>query len=86
MVKVHVSFGRLVIETAEPERVPKAEVLERIARVSSGIKSGNRPDDAQATCTNHEWMPLHIRASGDTCSHAIIYTDPAQVVFVVFYI
>ena len=34
MVKVHVSFGRLVIETAEPERVPKAEVLERIARVS----------------------------------------------------
>ena len=35
-VKVHVSFGRLVIETAEPERVPKAEVLERIARVSEG--------------------------------------------------
>ena len=34
MVKVHVSFGRLVIEAAEPERVPKAEVLERIARVS----------------------------------------------------
>ena len=34
MVKVHVSLGRLVIETAEPERVPKAEVLERIARVS----------------------------------------------------
>jgi hypothetical protein len=55
-------------------------------QVSSGIKSGNRPDDAQATCTNHEWMPLHIRASGDTRSHAITYTDPAQVVFVVFYI
>src|ERR1700733_11548177 len=36
MVKVHVSFGRLVIETAEPERVPKAEVLERIARGSEG--------------------------------------------------
>ena len=36
LVKVHVSFGRLVIETAEPERVPKAEVLERIARVSEG--------------------------------------------------
>ncbi|MGO9995835.1 MAG: SymE family type I addiction module toxin [Steroidobacteraceae bacterium] len=36
IVKVHVSFGRLVIEAAEPERVPKAEVLERIARVSEG--------------------------------------------------
>ena len=36
MVKVHVSFGRLVIETIEPERVPKAEVLESIARVSEG--------------------------------------------------
>jgi hypothetical protein len=35
-VKVHVSRGRLVIEAAEPERVPKAEVLERIARVSEG--------------------------------------------------
>lgn len=35
-VKVHVSFGRLVIEAAEPERVPKAEVLESIARVSEG--------------------------------------------------
>jgi Toxin SymE, type I toxin-antitoxin system len=34
VVEVHVSFGRLVIETTEPERVPKAEVLERIARVS----------------------------------------------------
>ena len=33
-VKVHVSPGRLVIEAAEPERVPKAEVLERIAQVS----------------------------------------------------
>jgi hypothetical protein len=33
-VKVHVSFGQLVIEAAEPERAPKAEVLERIARVS----------------------------------------------------
>jgi len=36
MVKVNVSFGRLVIETAEPERVSKAEVLESIARVSEG--------------------------------------------------
>jgi hypothetical protein len=36
MVKVNVSFGRLVIEAAEPERVSKAEVLERIARVSEG--------------------------------------------------
>lgn len=36
MAKVHVSFGRLVIEAAEPERVPKAEVLESIARVSEG--------------------------------------------------
>ena len=36
MVKVHVSFGRLVIEAAESERVPKAEALERIARVSEG--------------------------------------------------
>ena len=35
-VKVHVSRGRLVIEAAEPERVSKAEVLERIARVSEG--------------------------------------------------
>ena len=35
-VKLHVSRGRLVIEAAEPERVPKAEVLERIARVSEG--------------------------------------------------
>jgi hypothetical protein len=36
MVKVHVSSGQLVIEAAEPERVSKAEVLERIARVSEG--------------------------------------------------
>jgi hypothetical protein len=36
MVKVYVSFGRLVIEAAEPERVSKAEVLESIARVSEG--------------------------------------------------
>jgi hypothetical protein len=36
VVKVHVSFGRLVIQAAEPERVPKAEVLESIARVSEG--------------------------------------------------
>jgi Type IV secretion-system coupling protein DNA-binding domain/Toxin SymE, type I toxin-antitoxin system len=36
VVKVHVSCGRLVIETAEPERVPQAEALERIARVSEG--------------------------------------------------
>ena len=36
MVKVHVSFGRLVIEAAEPERVSTAEVLESIARVSEG--------------------------------------------------
>jgi hypothetical protein len=35
-VKVHVSPGRLVIEAAKPERVPKAEVLECIARVSEG--------------------------------------------------
>ncbi len=34
MVNVHVSFGGLVIEAAEPERVSKVEVLERIARVS----------------------------------------------------
>jgi hypothetical protein len=36
VVKVHVSFGRLVIEAAEPERVSKAEVLESIAQVSEG--------------------------------------------------
>jgi len=36
IVKVHVSFERLVIEAAEPERASKAEVLERIARVSEG--------------------------------------------------
>lgn len=35
MVKVRVSSGRLLIE-AQPERVPAAEVLERIARVSEG--------------------------------------------------
>ena len=35
-VKVHVSRGRLVIEAAEPERVPQAEILENIARVSEG--------------------------------------------------
>ena len=35
-VKVQVSCGRLVIEAAELERVPQAEVLERIARVSEG--------------------------------------------------
>ncbi len=35
-VKVQVSCGRLVIEAAESERVPQAEVLERIARVSEG--------------------------------------------------
>jgi Toxin SymE, type I toxin-antitoxin system len=35
-VKVHASRGRLVIEAVESERVPKAEVLERIARVSEG--------------------------------------------------
>ena len=35
-VKVHVSRGRLVIEAAESERVPQAEVLESIARVSEG--------------------------------------------------
>jgi hypothetical protein len=35
-VKVQVSRGRLVIEAVESERVPKAEVLERIARVSEG--------------------------------------------------
>ena len=34
--KVHVSRGRLVIEAAESERVPQAEVLESIARVSEG--------------------------------------------------
>ena len=36
MVKVHVSFERLVIEAAEPERASKAEVLEKIAQVSEG--------------------------------------------------
>ena len=35
-VKVHVSRGRLVIEAAEPERIPKADILKRIARVSEG--------------------------------------------------
>ena len=35
-VKVHVSRGRLDIEAVESERVPKAEVLERIARISEG--------------------------------------------------
>jgi Toxin SymE, type I toxin-antitoxin system len=35
-VQVHVSRGRIVIEAVESERVPKAEVLERIARVSEG--------------------------------------------------
>lgn len=29
-VTVHVGSGRLIIEVAEPERVPQAEVLERI--------------------------------------------------------
>ncbi len=36
VVKVHVSFGRLIIEAAEAERGPKAEVLESIALVSEG--------------------------------------------------
>ena len=35
-VKLHVSRGRLVIEAVESERVPQADVLERIARVSEG--------------------------------------------------
>jgi hypothetical protein len=35
-VKVHVTPGRLIIEAAESERAPQAEVLERIARVSEG--------------------------------------------------
>jgi hypothetical protein len=35
-VKVHVSPGRLIIEGDESERVPQAEVLEKIARVSEG--------------------------------------------------
>ena len=35
-VRVHVGRGRLVIEAVETERVPQAEVLERIARVSAG--------------------------------------------------
>ena len=36
IAKVHVSCGRLVIELTEPEQVPQAEALERIARVSEG--------------------------------------------------
>lgn len=32
-VRVHVSSGRLVIEAAEPERVPRAEALTTIARL-----------------------------------------------------
>ncbi len=35
-VTVQVSSGRLVIEAAEPERVPQAEVLAAIARVADG--------------------------------------------------
>ena len=35
-VTVQVSDGRLVIEVAEPERVPQAEALARIARVADG--------------------------------------------------
>ena len=35
-VKVQVTLGRLVIEAVESERVPKGEVLERIAQVSEG--------------------------------------------------
>ena len=35
-VTVRVSSGRLVIEAAEPERVPQAEVLAKIARVAEG--------------------------------------------------
>ena len=35
-VTVRVSAGRLVIEAAEPERVPQAEVLAKIARVAEG--------------------------------------------------
>jgi hypothetical protein len=33
---VRVSAGRLVIEVAEPERVPQAEVLAKITRVAEG--------------------------------------------------
>ncbi len=44
-----------------------------------------RPVDAQATCTNHEWMPLHIRASPDLRSHALTYTDPAQAILIDFF-
>jgi len=35
-VTVRVSARRLVIEAAEPERVPQAEVLAKIARVAEG--------------------------------------------------
>ena len=35
-VTVRVSPGRLVIEAAEPERVPQAEAFARIARVADG--------------------------------------------------
>lgn len=35
-VTIQVSEGRLVIELAEPERVPQAEVLAKIARVAEG--------------------------------------------------
>jgi Toxin SymE, type I toxin-antitoxin system len=47
MVKVSVSFGQLVIEAAEPERIPKAEVLETIARVSEGGLSKRELDDLE---------------------------------------
>ena len=35
-VMVRVSAGRLVIDASEPERVPQAEVLAKIARVAEG--------------------------------------------------
>ena len=35
-VTIQVSEGRLVIELAEPERVPQTEALARIARVADG--------------------------------------------------
>ena len=36
LIAVRVSAGRLVIESAKPERAPPAEILAKIARVAEG--------------------------------------------------
>ena len=46
-VAVWVSSGRLVIDVAEPERMPQAEVLAKIARVA---KTGCRSRTGIASC------------------------------------